>query len=542
MTSAFNKTSFRYTSFTKKYVPFQISTTHFHVTSTDHRGHNRIYESKRSKSYLFELDGITPNTNQTHLKIHTNDLLMSTYPITYFSNSHTLNKKYQISKLLTHFFRSQKVIPKRVQHKYFNFIRKSLLSRITFISNRTSHDSNNRTTNTFFYFTYKKYRFHFGIYVPCNFSRDGLCCPIPSPIVLSNNRASCNDHQKWLHNSPIDTPQMPKFSAATTLVFNKSQSRNGIFTTSHRTGVSYRTNIRTSLINKNRPAESMKNIYVKQYSNLTIATASTSTYSAKTLLKQKSRRNRKLASLISYDKHPEDALSNPFRLFNIGARHHYLVHPSQLLKKPIQHVKYAHVCYKNIDNFPLPSYWSKSRRPKFIKESDLVELDMSDGSPSPSPIEIRTPRPNDTLVVRSITPVQDPLSEIISLIKAEFISYPTKFCRSYDSPYTHIDLERIDCYTNFQDEFHAIHTGQPINTLSSMITDERRKILAETATRVLSYKSRRRKFAQKIKDFKLDLYPHIENCDYLIFRAGSLKRSSNLASSPTTLFKHLRIF
>src|SRR5271154_5591058 len=98
-----------------------ISVPDFRSTqSVDQRGFNRIWESKRSKCYLFELDSrkLDKDHPRTLLKIHTND---SSWPINTYSasaSSKTLNRKYQISRLLTHFFRHQKVLPKRIQHKY----------------------------------------------------------------------------------------------------------------------------------------------------------------------------------------------------------------------------------------------------------------------------------------------------------------------------------------------------------------------------------------------------------------------------------------
>src|SRR5436853_4562853 len=69
--------------------------------------------------------------------------------------------------MLTHFFMRQRVIPRCIQNKYFNLIRNKLLERISFIKSRDSSDKDsNRTTKTFFNFTYKKYRFHFGIFTP----------------------------------------------------------------------------------------------------------------------------------------------------------------------------------------------------------------------------------------------------------------------------------------------------------------------------------------------------------------------------------------
>lgn len=105
--------------------------------------------------------------------------------------------------MLSHFFNLQKVLPRRIQQKYFNLIRCKLLERIDFIKSRASNESlNNKTTRTFFSFSYKRYRFHFGIYVPCDhFYAPGLSKIAsrrrgPSPFIMSsNNRYACGAHQ-----------------------------------------------------------------------------------------------------------------------------------------------------------------------------------------------------------------------------------------------------------------------------------------------------------------------------------------------------------
>ncbi|GBC29186.2 hypothetical protein GLOIN_2v1792013 [Rhizophagus irregularis DAOM 181602=DAOM 197198] len=98
--------------------------------------------------------------------------------------------------MLSHFFNLQKVLPRRIQQKYFNLIRCKLLERIDFIKSRASNESlNNKTTRTFFSFSYKRYRFHFGIYVPCDhFYAPGLSKIAsrrrgPSPFIMSSNNS-----------------------------------------------------------------------------------------------------------------------------------------------------------------------------------------------------------------------------------------------------------------------------------------------------------------------------------------------------------------
>jgi hypothetical protein len=168
---------------------FLVAAKKFHVTNKDRRGYNTIYEFKRSKSYFFELADPHSITNDTTLLLHTNDYLVSSKPIRYRSTSKSLNNKYQISKMLSHFFSIQRVLPRRIQTKYFNLIRDNLLNRIKIINNRISSSNNRRKiTRTFFKFTYKKYRFNFGIYTPCNHPEDPKNyrfspCHIQSPFI-----------------------------------------------------------------------------------------------------------------------------------------------------------------------------------------------------------------------------------------------------------------------------------------------------------------------------------------------------------------------
>ncbi|PKK79001.1 hypothetical protein RhiirC2_705367 [Rhizophagus irregularis] len=77
--------------------PLKISFSKFHVTLPRRSGYNKIYEIRRSKSFFFELDDHPQNTNDIHLKIHTNDYHMKTKPISYNNTSTIPNAKYQIS-------------------------------------------------------------------------------------------------------------------------------------------------------------------------------------------------------------------------------------------------------------------------------------------------------------------------------------------------------------------------------------------------------------------------------------------------------------
>ncbi|PKK55417.1 hypothetical protein RhiirC2_802450 [Rhizophagus irregularis] len=193
---------------------FEISFKEFHVTSPKRAGHNKIYDSTRSKSFFFELADPQQCTNNIQLKIHTNDFHMKLSPIHYKSTSRISNTKFQISNMLRHFFSHQQVIPRRIQQKYFNLIRLKLLDRIILIKSRgDSQLRRNTLTKTFFNFSYKRYCFHFGIFLPCSHPLSHTLtgdvtniCTVPCPYIMSYHRRACIDHHtaNMLHFSVID--------------------------------------------------------------------------------------------------------------------------------------------------------------------------------------------------------------------------------------------------------------------------------------------------------------------------------------------------
>ncbi|CAB4428172.1 unnamed protein product [Rhizophagus irregularis] len=137
-------------SYSNRKYSFSTKYEKFHVTPNHRAGYNKIYNFRRSRSFFFELVDLISDTNQIELKIHTNDYHMSSNPIQHTSTSRLPNIKFQISKLLTHFFSTQKVIPRRLQSKFFGLLRKKLLERYDFIKSRAQKsDSTNHMTKTF---------------------------------------------------------------------------------------------------------------------------------------------------------------------------------------------------------------------------------------------------------------------------------------------------------------------------------------------------------------------------------------------------------
>ncbi|RIA82040.1 hypothetical protein C1645_744078 [Glomus cerebriforme] len=349
-------------------IPFTISTERFHVINADLRGHNRMYDDRRSRSFLFELDRCSPDTNDYHLLIHTNDTLVSTLPKQYFSTSRIMNHKFQISKLLTHFFTIQRVIPNRVQHKYFDKIRNLLISRISHIENRKTKKQRNRITNTFFNFSYKKYRFHFGIYVLCNHMTTQGICPLPSAIVLSNHRTGCVYHQKWSlpPDSSHDIPPHLKFAAANKQTYNKWKYDTTHQVHSCRLGISYSTKIKP-IYESHGYSQDVQQIYAKKFFNYsTDAHAHHTSYSSQTMRKQLLRRERQLKNIQSTNVHTPEVLRNSLngplpQLVYLARKSYTLFDPSVLFFKRIDHLNFNKLKHKPAKTFPLPPKWHHSR-------------------------------------------------------------------------------------------------------------------------------------------------------------------------------------
>jgi hypothetical protein len=338
---------------------FLIAAKKFHVTNRDRRGYNSIYEFKRSKSYFFELVDPYSITNETTLLLHTNDYLVSTTPIRYRSTSKNVNQKYQISKMLTHFFSIQRVLPRRIQTKYFNLIRDNLLKRITIISQRITSPNDHhkyKITRTFFKFTYKKYRFYFSIHTPCNRPENPQNsnynpCHIQSPFVMKNNLRACCLHQRqlFLVTNGINTDSF------NTVGFNdhhKSKNQTSRFKIDHSNriydkwctkstkevhsrhlGILYRMYYRANT-NAQLLRQDKRHMYLKYYNNFGIS----QNYSGKTLIKQKKHRER-LKNRILKSHNAEAIKDENYQKFAFR-RKGYIFDENSYFHKRISHLQY----------------------------------------------------------------------------------------------------------------------------------------------------------------------------------------------------------
>ncbi|PKY27436.1 hypothetical protein RhiirB3_478569 [Rhizophagus irregularis] len=375
---------------TKNYI-FSTKYEKFHVTPHHRAGYNKIYNFRRSKSFFFELVDHLPNTNHLQLKIYNNDYHMSSTPINHSSTSQLPNFKFQISKQLTHFFSTQKVIPRRLQNKFFMFIRKKLLERADFIISRAQKkEKNNHMTKTFFNFSYKKYRFYFGIYLPCNhchivdpLSSTAIACLIPVPFTMSLHRHACVIHHKQLtlyftskDNKIPDISSKNSFKDFhATRLYNqwaKKRFRNHF---SNRLGISF--NTKYCAFNTNVVAKKgLDFIYGKVYQDFSRTPSSSP--------KVRKRQEKCFDALIRHTFHNADLHADaPMEDKLRAARHHVLLfQENQSITKPIKHLR-----YKKKFVTPLQGYYtflipfSETKRTSLVVPSNLPHDDSSVSSP-----------------------------------------------------------------------------------------------------------------------------------------------------------------
>ncbi|POG63843.1 hypothetical protein GLOIN_2v1682224 [Rhizophagus irregularis DAOM 181602=DAOM 197198] len=329
---------------------FLVSVKKFHVMTKRRTGYNKIYEFRRSKSFFFELADLFSDTNNLHLFLHTNDYHMDSTPILYTSTSYLPNTKYQISKMLTHFFTLQKVLPQRIQQKYFDLIRQKLLDRIDFIESRASNRTlKNTHTKTFFSFSYKRYRFHFGIYIPCEhvctpaLSNSLTRCHSPSPFVMSLNRRACGTHQPEFSRTKINHHLKPVPELDPGYTNSKSSHANHVYDLwqhrwkneifSNRLGIQYNVCYvanSTNFVRKHPGAY----IYRKHLSNFKLNHSS----NPATKRKQETRFKRHCARVLKTID-PTSRTLKDYKL-SAGRRFRFLFDESQHIYSPLHHLKF----------------------------------------------------------------------------------------------------------------------------------------------------------------------------------------------------------
>ncbi|RGB40668.1 hypothetical protein C1646_798457 [Rhizophagus diaphanus] len=338
---------------------FLISFEKFHVTAASKAGYNKIYECQRQKSFFFEVVDQTSNTNEIHLKIYTNDYSISSSPIKYFSTSKLPNHRFQISKCLTHFFLHQRVIPRTIQNKFFNLIRKKLLERLMFLRSREQNISY-RFTKTFFNFSYKRYRFSFGIYIPCdhpnkNFSLDTHNCLTPCPFVMNYNRHACIRHHHLIVKNLVNHTTTPSPARNDNSLNTKYWHSNHVYSKwktnstntvySNRLGISYHTRyVARDVSLLLPPHQSYGPMYRKRLEGFE------QRYSPnpKTARRQNARFNRACRRVFKNCSSDRQRAPMNIQRDNAGRQRKFLYHSNQHINSRIWHLTYNAALFKDV--------------------------------------------------------------------------------------------------------------------------------------------------------------------------------------------------
>ncbi|EXX60702.1 hypothetical protein GLOIN_2v1478948 [Rhizophagus irregularis DAOM 181602=DAOM 197198] len=252
--------------------------------------------------------------------------------------------------MLTHFFILQKVLPRRIQQKYFDLIRRKLLEQINFIKSRASKRTlKNSITRTFFSFSYKRYRFHFGIYIPCEHAcapgslNPFTWCHSPSPFVMSLNRRACGTHQSEFSRTEINHHLKPVPDSDPGFINSKSSHANHVYDLwqhrwkndifSNRLGIRYNVCYAANSSNFVRKHPGAY-IYRKHLSNFSFDLSSNPV----TKRKQETRFKRHCARVFK-NINPTSRTMKEDKLA-AGRRFRFLFHESQHIYSPLHHLKF----------------------------------------------------------------------------------------------------------------------------------------------------------------------------------------------------------
>ncbi|RGB37542.1 hypothetical protein C1646_756788 [Rhizophagus diaphanus] len=224
------------------------------------------------------------------------------------------------------------------------------------------------------------YRFHFGIYVPCehqivqNTSSPPTLCQLPFAIILSNNRHGCGFHVKKIFQditlkmdqSPLNQEKNTK-AFHTNLIFKRWQNLEWKDVYSKRTGISYRSryilpgykNIthhpRTRIYNK-----LMKGFNYQPSPNTKVAK------------RQQRHFERNCRRVLNKEVIKPGGTSNVASKFGAAKTSNFLFLPSQTIKKRIQHIRIQDIKLhpENSDlTFSTPFDYRYKKRPKCTEQS-----------------------------------------------------------------------------------------------------------------------------------------------------------------------------
>ncbi|POG82948.1 hypothetical protein GLOIN_2v1469460 [Rhizophagus irregularis DAOM 181602=DAOM 197198] len=321
---------------------------------------------------------------------------MKTTPISYPNTSKLPNDKYQISVMLTHFFSLQRVLPRRIQQKFFNFIQDKLIARKAIIISRACKiDSRNISIKTFFNFTYKRYRFHFGIYTPCShnhitpgfsdYTPAKSICKVPALFLMSDFRRACVLHQptffkndmfthiknpkKELNIDITDPSITPKAYYHANLLYTHWNTHRTKRIYSQRSGISYEETIhahdRYSINHLNN-----KHIYRKRLNNFSFRRS----HNPRVSKTQEIRFDRAKRRIFHMKEH--NPLDHQQHRFATAQRYQFMFTESQFVLKPIKHLLYNQGLHHRNYKFWTPFFGHPGRKIMTNIVEDTLSLNI----------------------------------------------------------------------------------------------------------------------------------------------------------------------
>ncbi|PKY41851.1 hypothetical protein RhiirA4_455527 [Rhizophagus irregularis] len=227
---------------------------------------------------------------------------------------------------------------------------------------------NNNATKTFFNFSYKRYRFHFGIYVACNHIskisssyQKPTPCIIPCPFIKNFGRHACAQHHSFVmfnkkfsleeNSTPLkDNIILNNKSVHANIVYEKYNNNKVQKIFSNRLGISYQTQYIARELNAISPPNEVEGpMYTKLMDGFT-RTLSANPRTAKRQNIRFDRAKRRVFELK--DKSAIFALK--LRYKNKLANHHrFLFYHSQKMRIKVPHLKFNKALFRTSPNVPL---------------------------------------------------------------------------------------------------------------------------------------------------------------------------------------------
>ncbi|PKK68062.1 hypothetical protein RhiirC2_782770 [Rhizophagus irregularis] len=224
---------------------------------------------------------------------------------------------------------------------------KKLLERVTFIQSCEDKSNNqNTSTKTFFNFSYKKYRFYFGIFIPYDHSIESKplslpprLCDLPSPIAMFNNRHGCGLH------------------------FYKKYQEKTIFVRNNNGELVSPNHLQNKQLHANLIYERWKNKETKSISSLHTGI----TYNSRYIIsnRQQKRFERSCRRILKQEIIKPGAVSNVSSKLATAKKNGFVFLSSQKITKSIKHLHYKKVNdipNQKDYNFIIPQYFRTERK------------------------------------------------------------------------------------------------------------------------------------------------------------------------------------